>query len=306
MFNPVPGGACRQCPVGTFRVAGGGDGTQCTKCPPGTFTDLTGQATCTPCATGYANADTAVRPTHRCAHRCPKGYGVADEGNSACDVCGPGTYQDEEGQVGCNDCPVGTYTEMTGSTELEACLPAPKGNYAPGTGNDGFIPCEGGTYQDEEGQGACKPCPPGNQCPAGSVEPKKCRPGFYADSRQPFCKECAKGTYQDKEGQRACKPCPAGSYCQATKMATPTACPAGKFVLCRQPAALLQGVCQGHVPGQGGAARLQALPCWQLLPGHQDGHPHGLPGWQVWRQVLLHHPQRLPGLPHQRECVALF
>ena len=60
-----------------------------------------------------------------------------------------------------------------------------------------------GTYQDEEGQGACKPCPPGNQCPAGSVEPTKCRPGFYADQRQPFCKECARGTYQDNEGQRA-------------------------------------------------------------------------------------------------------
>ena len=124
---------------------------------------------------------------------------------------------------------MGTYTEMAGSTDISACLPAPKGNYAPGTGNDGFIPCEGGTYQDEEGQGACKPCPPGNQCPAGSVAPTKCPPGFYADSRQPWCKECAKGTYQNTEGQRACKPCPAGSYCQATKMVTPTACPAGKY-----------------------------------------------------------------------------
>ena len=89
---------------------------------------------------------------------------------------------------------------MTGSTDISACLPAPKGNYAPGTGNDGFIPCEGGTYQDEEGQGACKPCPPGYQCPAGSVTPTKCARGFFADMKQPWCKECAKGTYQDNEG----------------------------------------------------------------------------------------------------------
>ncbi|EFN50756.1 hypothetical protein CHLNCDRAFT_28745 [Chlorella variabilis] len=118
---------------------------------------------------------------------------------------------------------------MTGGTEIEVCVAAPKGNYAPGTGNDGFIPCEGGTYQDEEGQGACKPCPPGHQCPSGSLLPTKCRPGFWADMKQPFCKECAKGTYQDREGQRSCKPCPAGSYCQATKMAAPSPCPAGKY-----------------------------------------------------------------------------
>jgi len=118
---------------------------------------------------------------------------------------------------------------MTGATALSACLPAPKGNFAKGTGNDGFTPCPGGTYQDETGKGSCKDCPPGSECPAGSVAPKQCRPGFYADLKQPFCKECAKGTFQNLAGQRACKPCPAGYYCQATKMVAATACPAGRF-----------------------------------------------------------------------------
>ena len=32
---------------------------------------------------------------------CPAGYAVATEGNSECDVCGPGTYQDQAGQSAC-------------------------------------------------------------------------------------------------------------------------------------------------------------------------------------------------------------
>ncbi|EFN50934.1 hypothetical protein CHLNCDRAFT_141584 [Chlorella variabilis] len=217
--------SCTMCPRGReTKVATGA--SLCVACIPGTTQLATADFNCTACGPG----EFAEKPGNSGAcKKCPKGYSVPDAGNSACDICGPGTYQDEEGSLECKDCPVGTYTEMAGSTDISACLPAPKGNYAPGTGNDGFIPCEGGTYQDEEGQGACKPCPPGNQCPAGSVAPTKCPPGFYADSRQPWCKECAKGTYQNTEGQRACKPCPAGSYCQATKMVTPTACPAGKY-----------------------------------------------------------------------------
>lgn len=127
------------------------------------------------------------------------------------------------------ECPEGTYTEMTGSTSQAACVPAPAGNYAAGTGNDGFTPCEPGTYQDQPGKASCKDCPPGYACPAGSVNPIPCSKGFYADLKQPWCKECAKGTYQDQTAQRACKPCPAGAYCAATKMVAPTPCPAGRF-----------------------------------------------------------------------------
>lgn len=118
---------------------------------------------------------------------------------------------------------------MTGSTSQSACLPAPAGNYASGTGNDGFTPCDPGTYQNQPGKATCKDCPPGYACPAGSVNPLPCSKGFYADLKQPWCKECPKGTYQDKTAQRACKPCPAGAYCAATKMAAPTPCPAGRF-----------------------------------------------------------------------------
>ena len=72
-------------------------------------------------------------------------------------------------------------------------------------------------------------CPPGFACPAGSVNPKPCAAGFFADMKQLFCRECPKGQYQDQTKQRACKPCPAGAYCPNTKTITPVKCPAGTF-----------------------------------------------------------------------------
>jgi len=34
---------------------------------------------------------------------CPRGFAVADDGNSACDVCAPGTYSDTEGLLTCKE-----------------------------------------------------------------------------------------------------------------------------------------------------------------------------------------------------------
>lgn len=145
-------------------------------------------------------------------------------------LCLPtGTYQNATGALECISCPVGTYSEVTGAKELSNCKPAPPGNYAEGVGNDGFTPCLPGTYQDLPGQGACKDCPPGSACPRGSVRPKDCSPGFYADLKQPFCRECPRGTFQNLARQRACKPCPAGAYCPNNKTVTPTLCPAGTY-----------------------------------------------------------------------------
>jgi hypothetical protein len=183
--------------------------TNCTACPAGTFTSAPGASlACTPCAAGSS---------------------VSDTGNQVCDICAPGTYQNATGKLDCIECPVGTYSEMTGAKNLADCKLAPAGNYAEGTGNDGFTPCLAGTYQDKPGQGACKNCPPGYACPAGSVNPKPCAAGFFADMKQPFCRECPKGQYQDQTKQRACKPCPAGAYCPNTKTITPAKCPAGTF-----------------------------------------------------------------------------
>ncbi|KAL4434266.1 hypothetical protein ABPG75_000707 [Micractinium tetrahymenae] len=235
--------ACNPCPRRTFRPSLYAANV-CTLCPKGRETGKeSGAVACTACAPGYAHVDAsdvnctacgagsfaASQGTAGTCTACPPGYAVSDSANSACDVCPPGHYQDEAGKLQCKPCPQGTYNAMTGSTSLSACLPAPRGNYAAGDGNDGFVPCEPGTYQDQEGGAACKVCPPGSECPAGSVIPKPCRPGFFSDLKQPFCKACAKGTYQDQAAQRACKPCPAGAYCAATKMVAPTPCPAGRY-----------------------------------------------------------------------------
>ena len=98
-----------------------------------------------------------------------------------------------------------------------------------------------------------QPCPPGNACPAGAVNPKQCSAGFFADQKQPFCRECGKGTYQNAPGQRACKPCPAGAYCPNTKTTAPVQCPAGTFNKnLGQAAAAACTKCPINVSGGGG------------------------------------------------------
>ncbi|PRW33060.1 hypothetical protein C2E21_7981 [Chlorella sorokiniana] len=237
---------CTACPYRTFRPSIYAANT-CTACPTGRETKLaSGASTCVACIPGTVLLATANRLSTNCTAcpagtfsgapgtamqctACPAGSAVSDTGNQACDICPPGTYQNAAGQLSCVECPVGTYSEMTGAKALSDCKLAPAGNFAEGTGNDGFTPCLAGTYQDKLGQGACKACPPGFACPAGCVNPKPCAAGFFADMKQPFCRECPKGQYQDQTKQRACKPCPAGAYCPNTKTSSPLKCPAGTF-----------------------------------------------------------------------------
>ena len=240
------GTSCQACPRRTFRPSIYAK-NECTICPTGRETRReTGASVCTACipgtslltASGLLNVNCTACPAGTAAEEpgttgtckaCAAGTAVADTGNQRCDVCAPGTDQNSTGTLTCLDCPVGTYNERTGAKALAECLPAPAGNYAEGSGNDGFTPCLGGTYQDKPGQGSCKDCPPGNACPAGSAKPKECSPGFFADMKQPFCRECPKGQYQDRKAQRACKACPAGAYCPGTKTITPVKCPPGTY-----------------------------------------------------------------------------
>ena len=183
---------------------------------------------------------------------------------------------------------------MTGAKALSDCRPAPAGNFAEGTGNDGFTPCPGGTYQDKAGQGGCKPCPPGNECPAASVKPKQCRAGFFADLKQPFCRECPKGTFQDRPGQRACKPCRsrAGGGCR----------PAGQGGGAGSGLTSLTHVITSSAPPRPTPVSRH---CRQLLPRQQDRQPHPLPCRHLQRQALRLGAHRMRQVPHQRECGGL-
>lgn len=52
-YSKYPGSPCLDCPAGTFRVEGGGDGTTCSKCPPGSYSGAKASS-CIQCDDGYA------------------------------------------------------------------------------------------------------------------------------------------------------------------------------------------------------------------------------------------------------------
>ena len=73
----------------------------------------------------------------------------------------------------------------------------------------------------------CVICPSGTSCSVGSMEPKPCLPGSFANAtKAETCSLCFAGEYQDERGQTGCKPCIRGFYC-AEGAATPVPCPSG-------------------------------------------------------------------------------
>lgn len=72
----------------------------------------------------------------------------------------------------------GTYRNSTGAGTIEECFACPRGFVCPFNATIAPIACLNGTF-----------------CPPGSVEPRKCQPGFY----------CPRSMYE--------LPCPAGFYC---------------------------------------------------------------------------------------------
>ncbi len=156
----------------------------------------------------------------------PAGNYAEGTGNDGFTPCLAGTYQDKPGQGAC---------KVSGSWKVWGVDSGRRGGMRPRI--EPLQPRSSSAARPA--CPACSPallppsltqaCPPGFACPAGSVNPKPCAAGFFADMKQPFCRECPKGQYQDQTKQRACKPCPAGAYCPNTKTTSPVKCPAGTF-----------------------------------------------------------------------------
>ena len=243
-FAGQPGlsGSCAQCPLGTY-VADDGNSV-CDICGPGYYQDQTGQNTCKACPEGTYNELSSSTSIAACLP-APKGNYAAGTANDGFTPCEAGYYQDQEAQASCKVCVWASARRCCWHTWLwlsrcslhsclQACLRlcccAPLAGCCVGAC---CMPCATSYQRLAHPSSRClaplQPCPPGNECPAGSIAPKECKPGFYADMKAPFCKECQKGTYQDLSGQRASKTCPLGAYCANTKMSAPTLCPAGTF-----------------------------------------------------------------------------
>lgn len=187
-------------------------------------------------------------------------YALPD--GTGCDMCGSGsfcvqglqtpcpagTFQSQIGQTGCNDCGVGRYNDVTGrnstcnliapgffspvlndtrATNVSACSP---GSYCVGgirtlcgpgsvqvlAGQANCTPCVNGTYSALAGTSApCTPAPPGYYVAgtaagaASTVLP--CVPGFACIAG--VATACAPMTYAASAGLSACAPC---APCAAT------------------------------------------------------------------------------------------
>ena len=144
-------------------VGGLADDSECVRCPPGKIcpSRSVGQIDCPEgsyCPGGHSSTADADIETCDAGHYCPAGSAMQTK-------CEPGTYQGDPGMASCDECPVGKY-----------CL-------EPGTST----PTDCATYNGGEFQHW--------YCPAGSVYPTVCPPGYYGD------------------GTTACTACPAGQYC---------------------------------------------------------------------------------------------
>ena len=175
----------------------------------GTYTEMTGATSLDDCVPA------------------PRGTFAAGTGNDGFTPCPGGTYQNETGQGACKVRTTAAAVGLWLAGASDVCLGAAERCALPA------LPCHHPvlTRLAASTPHPCPPqnCPPGHECPTGAVQPRQCKPGFFADLKQPWCRECPKGTFQPSAAQRACKPCPAGAYCAATKMRQPTQCPAGTF-----------------------------------------------------------------------------
>ena len=177
-------GFCRQgeyCPEGSAVPQG---------CPPGTYSDLTHQANCSYCPSGYyCNANSTTYASTPCpsGHYCPTATKFAFQY-----PCPAGTYNNRTlGHTvkDCLLCPPGEYCQEDGQSEPTGrCSPGyycirgsisskPHPVYNSSYTSDDFASCP---YQPVNGTGGI--CPLGTYCPSGSSWPLKCPAGSYCGS----------------------------------------------------------------------------------------------------------------------------
>lgn len=95
-------------------------------------------------------------------------------------------------------------------------LPCTAGGYCP-PGTIKALPCPAGTTSNRTNLASAAECErtlPGFAAPLGSITPRGCKPGTYADrGGLSACRPCASGTFQDAAESTACRACERGGYC---------------------------------------------------------------------------------------------
>jgi len=313
-----PTSTCKTCAAGKWSA---GDHTvTCTACAAGKHgfgQDQTSEAKyCFQCGAGsYSATGSHGDVKHTCTKCSPGTYGASNYAQTSvehCRACENGKAQDLSGQTACNDCTAGTYNDGKEFSMKVQCRAwdccKENGEYLNGgsaTENTQCLQCPVGSFLKvsgalENAQDLCHDVRQCTLCRAGTwgmgnatktsekAECAACAAGKFSKyshdanseiimhDKPDSCKKCAAGKYQDQEGQSSCSVCDLGSYAPA---GTPscTKCEAGRYgnsgIL---PAANLGHctVCEnGQYQDGTGATACKTCACGQ----YQDGTGQPLP-----------------------------
>jgi len=226
---------CGNCEVGTFSDTS--DATRCKNCTAGSVATVASSA-CTDCQAGtYAAASGDA-----CSD-CEAGTYQSESVQTACDLCGQGTYNNNTGSsssADCVECPAGRYNNHTGSTALNDCVRCGVGKYSETLGafySTTCIDCASGKYLNWIGASStcdCTDCASGfHSSKAGSEKCDICKAGTSAYAGSTSCSACVAGTYSNVSGSETCTDCSSGtvSLDYATNC---TVCDAGKYTTEKQ------------------------------------------------------------------------
>ncbi|XP_035824571.1 uncharacterized protein LOC101861248 [Aplysia californica] len=206
-------GACRECPIGYFKITVGTG--SCEKCPDGFITNSTGSTSSTDCELSDCQPGT-YRDTR-----------------STCQPCPYGQFQPAERQDKCIDCATGTTTLQTGARLSSQCvLDCEVGKELSPT-LDECVPCPQGYFRDKSSpsQTACVVCAVEFiTATTGSDEASDCNvrnctsPGQFRNAATNECVDCPLGSYNSEKWQDECTSCQTGFTTKSTRRETEDEC----------------------------------------------------------------------------------
>jgi len=212
-FEVETEGTCNLCDIGTYKDNRQGLQGLCTACPPDYRTPTRGATTVLNCT----------------IYKCPVGY-AANAGNTGCEPCAVGYYQDVEYSEDCRKCEPDSYsTRDTASTSPADCEAYCDAGYE--KKEDGScVACTRGFYKDNN-MGLFSNCTPCSSfyTTLGSASTsvlecsiRTCPPGTRISGND--CIGCEMGTYQPLEYQTSCLQCPPNKSTRTVNATSETQC----------------------------------------------------------------------------------
>jgi hypothetical protein len=232
-FRSAASGACAQCAAG--RYSSTENASRCTICSNGRYAAVAATE-CTGCAVGQYHATTGSECTD-----CEAGKIAAIEGQTSCEHCPSGRFQDANTYHACSACPADSWTNEQAGATVCVAVPTAAPTKAPTTsptvacdpGKYRFSsicePCGPGEYSNVVNAASCTACDNGQHATASSTECTDCPVGQYHATTGSECTDCEAGKIAAIEAQTSCEHCPSGRFQDAAVYHVCDACAAGMW-----------------------------------------------------------------------------